>query len=167
MNIICLTLILVSILSCKNHEPEDYLIPEGFRGRVNVIFNQKNGASPKYENGRRIYEIPSGGILLTRFKDEYGFVDHSFYYIGVNGKRTPLKILNVKMFTGDISTGNKIEVGIFLDGTTGQYGNNGDSTAIKYQEVIVSSYNGLDSFYTHEYKKEFENKVTKITGLKF
>ena len=72
----------MSLTGCYNHpEPETYLIPKGFTGRVNVIFNQKNGAAIKYENGRRIYEIPSNGILLTQIKDEYGIINHQYYYV--------------------------------------------------------------------------------------
>jgi len=67
------------MLSCNNPEPETYLIPREFTGRVDVIFNRKDGSPPKYENGRRVYEIPSSGVLLTQFKDEYGLVDHRYY----------------------------------------------------------------------------------------
>ena len=59
INIIWILAIVINTLSCQNQpEPEDYLIPEGFKGRVNVIFNQQNGVPAKYENGRRVYEIP-------------------------------------------------------------------------------------------------------------
>jgi hypothetical protein len=61
--------------------------------------------------------------------------------------------------------GDKDKKGIFEDGTSGQYGNTGDSKSVQYQEFIVSSYNQLDSFYTKEYQRNFDDKIEKITGL--
>jgi hypothetical protein len=58
-------LTIFGMTSCRNPEPADFLIPKGYSGRVVVVFEQKEGAKHKYVNGRRIYEIPSNGILLT------------------------------------------------------------------------------------------------------
>jgi len=51
-------------------ERETYLIPEGYKGTVLVIFNQPDGEKPEYENSRRIYRIPATGVLFTQLKDE-------------------------------------------------------------------------------------------------
>jgi len=80
------------LTACSNPESEDYLIPQDYKGRVNIIFNQKQGAEIRYENGSRVYEIPSSGILLTQFKDEYGRTDHHYFYVEKTGKRTKLEI---------------------------------------------------------------------------
>src|ERR1700710_258694 len=81
------------LISCRHDpEPEDYLIPENFTGRVTVIFNQKEGMPIKYENGRRVYEIPANGILLTQFKAEYGIINHHYFYFDSTGKKTGLPI---------------------------------------------------------------------------
>src|SRR5882672_5664979 len=117
------------VLGCKNPEPETYWIPDGFKGKVNVIFNQSNGLAIRYENGRRVYDIPSNGILLTRFKDEYGTIDHKYYYVDKNGNKKPLKIFQYE-YNKDGTTkwmiNDSNKVGIFLDGTTGGYGGNND-----------------------------------------
>lgn len=63
-----------SIFGCKQAEPEPYLFLERFRGRSNIIFNQENGAAPKYSIGRGVYEISISGILLKRFRDQDGLV---------------------------------------------------------------------------------------------
>jgi len=152
------------MIGCKNPEPETYLIPQGFTGRVNVIFSRKDGIPPKYENGRRVYEIPPSGILVTQFKDEYGFIDHQFYYIDSNGKRTPLKIYKYdynKDGTVKWIVKDSTEIGIFSDGTTGQYGN--PPNAVWWQEFVVASYNGLD---TLEPLNSFEDRVRKAIDLK-
>ena len=88
------------ISSCQRAEPETYLIPSEFKGKVQIIFNQnaipvkyKNeygrdtiytpqlGNPIKYESGRRVYEIPSNGILLTQFKNNDGFIDRKYFLI--------------------------------------------------------------------------------------
>jgi len=147
------------VLGCKNPEPETYLIPDGFKGTVNVIFNQTKGEPPRYENGRRIYEIPANGILLTQFKDEYGIIDHEYYYVKHNGNRTPLKVFKYE-HTNDGTIKwlitNHHEVGIFFDGTTGAYGNGN----AKYEQFRVSDYAGLDSIEApNNFMKRVENAL--------
>jgi hypothetical protein len=158
-------LIILSIIGCKNPEPETYLLPRGFTGRVNVIFSRKDGVPPRYENGRRVYEIPPSGILVTQFKDEYGLIDHDFFYIDKSGNRTSLKVYKHdynKDGTVKWLVSNPDEIGIFSDGTTGQYGNPPD--AVWWQEFVVSSYNKLDSL---EPLNKFEERVSKAINLKF
>jgi len=46
-------------------DPETYLTPQGFAGWVSIVFSRVEGVPPKYENGRRVYQIPVNGILLT------------------------------------------------------------------------------------------------------
>lgn len=154
----------MTLSSCsQNPEPETYLIPEAFTGRVNIIFHRKDGDSPKYENGRRVYEIPTNGILLTQFKDEYGLVDRKYFYVDSNGKRRALKIFRDETFKDTKSNVNSEEIGIFLDGTTGQYGK--PPKAVWWQEFILTNYNNLDSFFTPKYKKQFEDRLKKATGI--
>ena len=98
------------VSSCgQKAEPETYLIPSNFTGEINILFKQngvpykdKNkygrdttytpalGKPPKYENGRRVYEIPSDGILLTQFTPNPGFTDTKYFSVDSNGKRTLL-----------------------------------------------------------------------------
>jgi hypothetical protein len=69
-------------------ENETYLLPNRFMGIVTIIFNQKNGMPEKYEGDKRLYEIPDNGILITQFKQNYGW--HKFptyYYIAADNKR--------------------------------------------------------------------------------
>ena len=157
---------LIALNSCsQNPEPETYLIPQGFTGRVNVVFNREDGAPHKYENGRRVYQIPANGILLTQFKDEYGVVDRLYYYVDSNGKRTPLHV-----YKHDYNTDGTVkrivtdsnEVGIFLDGTTGQYNNSDNTKSVKWQEFAVYSYKGLDKM---EPMDSFTNRVKKFIGF--
>jgi hypothetical protein len=150
------------IIGCKQPEPETYLLPYGFTGKVNVIFNQSNGAPVRYERGRRIYEIPPNGILLTQFKDEEGVVNHEYYYIDSTGKRTQLEI-----FSDDEKDKIKDTIGVFRDGTVGVYGNSDDPKSLSYQEFYITNGNNFEMYFTHQYQKEFDDKVRLVTGYDF
>lgn len=162
--------LLVTISSCgQKAEPEIYLVQSNFAGKANILFNKKEGAPEKFEDNRRVYDIPSDGILLTQFKSNDGVIDRKYYSVDSNGKRIQLKAFkyehekdgSIKWIISDSS-----EIGVFFDGTSGQYGNNGDSKASQYQEFIVTSYNKLDSFQSKSYRDYFERKIESVTGLK-
>jgi hypothetical protein len=162
-NLIWIFSLLQFVTGCSQRpEPETYLIPYGFKGKVNVIFNQPKGAAVKYDNGRRLYEIPPSGILLTQFKNEEGIINHEFYYIDSIGKRTQLKILsdNEKNDIGDA-------VGVYRDGTVGVIGNSNDSKSLLYQEFYVTNGREFEDYFTPQYQKQFNDKVKQITGYAF
>jgi hypothetical protein len=153
------------IFSCKVAEPETYLIPNGFTGVVNVIFNQVNGENILYENGRRIYKIPANGILLTKFETQEGMYNHKYYYYdSKRNKKTPLPIFNfdynkdgtVKWLVKDSS-----EVGIFNDGTNGVYGGN----MFRFQAFDVSDMKSLDGIESTQ--NNFLKKVKLILNADF
>lgn len=158
---------LLALSSChQKAEPETYLLPNGFTGRVNIILNQKEGSEMKYEDGRRVYEIPSDGILLTQFTINDGFMDRKYYSVDGAGKRTELEVFQFEHFKKDSAgyvVNNKEQVGIFLNGTSGQYGN--PPNAVWWQEFMVCSYNNKDSLFAPQSKKEFEGKLTKKLGF--
>jgi hypothetical protein len=78
-------------------EPEIFLIPNSYKGKVRIIFNQNCGEPKKYEGERRVFKIPNDGILLTQFKDEQGFINQSFYVLE-NGRRKRIEQLRVQEF---------------------------------------------------------------------
>lgn len=174
------------ISSCNQKaEPETYLIPSTFTGEVNIFFNQngipirykdmrdrdtvylpKMGNPIKYEKGRRIYEIPANGILLTQFKNNNGFIDRVYFSVDANNKRTPLEVFKFEHFKKDSAgyvVDDKMKKGIFGDGTSGSLGIG--NLNIPFQDFTVSDYNQLDSFSTKEYLKIFNEKIGKILSL--
>ncbi|HEY6062356.1 MAG TPA: hypothetical protein VIV35_02035 [Chitinophagaceae bacterium] len=159
--------ILLSLFGCKNPEPADFLIPKEYSGRVAVVFEQKQGERPKYLNGRRIYEVPHNGILLTQFKAEFGFIDYRYFLIDENGTQTLLPIYEYeynKDGTVRYLVGDKEKVGIFGNGTTIAYKEPGhDPTELVFNvpglEFFVSTFNGLD---TVESMEHFEQRVDSI-----
>ena len=64
---------MIFAVSCNEvGEQEIYLIPQGFQGAVFVIFNQKGGTPAKYDDHKRIYEVPDDGVLRTQFHPNKG-----------------------------------------------------------------------------------------------
>lgn len=69
------------LFSCATGEDEVYIVPKNYTGYVVIIYDQKKGAEPKYEGKKRVYEIPSNGILKTQFTGNYEWSHFpEFYY---------------------------------------------------------------------------------------
>lgn len=79
-------------------EPETFLIPENFRGRIVIFYEESCAEKPLYENGRRLYRFPDDGILITKFKRPKGFLDRKFYFVNERGERTPIVQRDVRDF---------------------------------------------------------------------
>jgi len=44
----------IFLIACNQKaEPEEYLIPAGFAGKVNILFGRSDGAAKAYEDERR------------------------------------------------------------------------------------------------------------------
>ncbi len=72
-------------------EPETYLIPKDYAGKVKIIYGLDCGIEPKIENGRKILKIPNDGILFVKYKFKSGIIDHEYYSVSKNGERIKLK----------------------------------------------------------------------------
>ncbi len=75
-----LSVILFSSLIVLFAPNPDYMeinyLPEGYIGKVAIIFDQKDGAEIEYIGKRRVYRIPSCGILKTKFQvTDVSFID--------------------------------------------------------------------------------------------
>ena len=94
-----------------------FLIPEKFRGRVTIQYNQKNGAEKEFEGlWWRIYKVPKNGILNTKFEITGNAISYSgskYFFVDKNGNRKEIKqfchycdekdTLNVQMIIGTVS----------------------------------------------------------------
>jgi hypothetical protein len=72
------------ILIFSRAKPELYLVPENFKGEIIVLFDQPDGESMKYLDGKRIYNIPQSGVLFTQFPWNPGSKNRKFCY-SING----------------------------------------------------------------------------------
>jgi hypothetical protein len=74
-------------------EKETYLIPKDFEGTFRVIYGEKCGINPSFENGRRILNIPDNGILIIQPKFEAGTIDHEYYLVDKKGNRKKINMI--------------------------------------------------------------------------
>ena len=77
-------------------EPETFLIPEGYRGKVRVIYDQPRGTPEVREEKRVVYQIGDTGVFLTKVQMRPGFVDWQFYTVKPDGTRIPLPYRGAK-----------------------------------------------------------------------
>lgn len=87
--------ILSCILFSSCVEKATYILPNHFEGKVEIIYNDTGpGSLPlKYRNGKRIFEIPSTGILKTSSKYvSIAKATSSFYYKKADGSFQPLQV---------------------------------------------------------------------------
>lgn len=160
--IIAIILILFTCSSAESEMGEIFLVPKDFRGKVNIIYNIKDGSDEKYENNMRVYLIPENGILLTKFKDLYGNTNQFYYLIDSSGNRSKINVsLDEKSGTNDSA------IFIFRAGTVGVYGNSDDSNSLKYQEFYVSDKTNLNKYFGISYINKFEQMVMELTKSKF
>ena len=79
------------VYSCgHNRRSRIYLIPEGFFGKVYLVFDQNDGTRVKNESGSVVYHIGSDGTLKTEGPFIAGSVKSQFFYITSDGKRVRL-----------------------------------------------------------------------------
>lgn len=74
-------------------EKEVYLLPKGFHGKVMIFFDQPDGQEKLWEGDARLYKIPPGGLMKSRFPKNGGCMNDkrmAFYYLDSLGKRIPL-----------------------------------------------------------------------------
>lgn len=78
----------IILMQCKrNGEQSVFILPNGFVGNALIIFGQQNGSPAEYQEGVRIYHIPSTGILKTQFLPDYGWHKlDEFYYTSEGGR---------------------------------------------------------------------------------
>jgi hypothetical protein len=137
-------------------EKEMYLIPNDFQGRFRVVYGEECGAEPAYEDGRRILEIPSNGLLIIKPKFKSGTINNEYYLVDHNGNRQKISILwNYKQRTTQSS-------GVLMGGSgamTGEMSDGSFSTesplAIRYTDFTV--FNG-DKTTLDSRQSMFQNK---------
>lgn len=158
--------------------PEVFLIPEDYRGRVNILYKEGCGQEfTKTEEGL-IYNIPDNGILILDTEQEFGIIDHTYYLVDKNGNRTELPKMDVRDFNEEWTTEknpnepSRDKLGVFHWGRTGSQGKNidqeGNVTNEKelhtFSEFYVSTYNDLTERFDFKYERQFDSLRNKEFG---
>jgi len=147
--------------------PERYLIPEDYRGSVMVIFNQKDGQKKEFEGKRRLYRIPSTGVLFTQFKDEQGWIDQDYYLVSPNGQRKKLGVLDTRDFNEEWTLVKnpkeppRDSLAVFNPGTMGTMGNSGDTDSKVFLQLWVGTYN--DTTKKKDFTPEYIDSLKRAT----
>jgi hypothetical protein len=81
----------------KQKNADMYIVPNDFKGKASVYFNQPAGTPEKVDGEKRIFEIPASGTLYTQspYKDKW----NSYYQATPDGKLEQL-------IDGNSRTGN-------------------------------------------------------------
>lgn len=142
-----------------------YLIPQGFKGGVVILFDQPNGVVPDVDAGRFVYPIPSNGVLYVQGPPQPGLVNKEFYYISADGKRTRIEELRITGNTspeglpqnkfGNISQ-DDFENKIFVMNTGGFGSFNTPTRIVQFTSFVVSTPKEDSSFYSQLQDQLFE-----------
>jgi hypothetical protein len=73
-------LLLGSVFVFSRAKPELIQVPKNYQGEILILFDQPNGDSMVYSNGKRVYKIPKNGILFTQFPWNPGSINRKFCY---------------------------------------------------------------------------------------
>lgn len=171
---LALTTVVISFLVCScSSQTKDgiFLIPQGFKGGVVILFDQPNGIERNVEAGRFVYPIPSNGVLLVKGPPETGLVRKEYYYVSTEGERRRIEQLRVtgdnspdglpQNRFGDISE-DDFENKVFVMNTGGFGSFNTSTKTVQYTSFVVSTPRENSSFYSQlqdrlfEIQKEFE-----------
>jgi len=113
-------------------QPESTLVASTYRGEIVIFYDETCGRDQVTENGRRIYNIPSNGVLITKFQENTGYLDRKFYLLDAAGVRTEILFFyrrkyedearEWKLFhNGNIEDFSRQTVGVFNSGGTPTY----------------------------------------------
>ncbi len=158
---------------------EVFLIPENYRGRVNIVYKKGCGIKLEKSDEGLVYKIPDDGILILDKEQKYGFIDHTYYLIDQKGDRTELPKMDVRDFNEEWTLEKnpteppRDKLGVFHWGRTGSTGKMIDENGkvsnqddlYTYSEFYVSTYSELTERFDFKYKQKFEsvrnNKIRK------
>ena len=105
----------VGLLQAGAAEPELHLIPDGYVGWVNIAYGAKNGQPGRYEDGARVYRIPTGGILITQAGPNRGTSPAwKFFYETTSGSRIPIRLVLTGSVPDTPANRSDPAIGVFL-----------------------------------------------------
>ncbi|MEJ8756690.1 hypothetical protein WG947_06775 [Pontibacter sp. H259] len=133
---------LVGFILFEINSPSDdiFLIPEGYRGQVVIIYGQEEGQPKEYEGRWRVYKIPESGKLKTQFEIKGNSINLSgskYFYVDKQGNRKELKTFCEYCDNPDTTS---IQV---IFGSLGS-GSSGTSFQDFFIDVPNSEFDGLD-----------------------
>ena len=164
----------VFLIACEtDRRPETFLLPDNFKGFFYVVYNQTGGQDKVFEQNRRLYKIPTTGVLFTKFKNDWGsikfengLINQQFYYFDNNGQRVKIKVLDTGDFNNEATTYPKKELysrdslaAFFISAGTISNG----KTTLTTDQYYIGTYYDLTKTkdFTFQYIDSLRIRVTK------
>lgn len=148
-------------LGSSHMTPETFLIPQNFRGKITLYYNEPCGQELQKVDGRYIYHIPSNGVMIIKNPFETGIIDQNYYFVDSSGKKiNKIDLLDQRDFNEEYTTAKnpheppRNKVVMFLGGTGGSGTINGvDEDHYKFHEMFVNSWDSLRVFNNEKSEK--------------
>lgn len=86
--IIVIAAIVIGTKGVFNEEMHIYVMPAGYKGWVQIVYNQKDNPQLPKEGDAKLNNIPKDGVLKTSDPPTSGGM--KFYYVDDQGKRTEI-----------------------------------------------------------------------------
>lgn len=162
---VTLTPFILFFIYYKTQQPsiDTYLIPKDFRGPIYIYYDQPNGTAKEYEGSRRIYRIPSNGVLLTEFGIKGSSIRLSeptkYYLVDKFNNKLEIKSLGLSSL-GEIADTLNIRV-INGGGPSTKYGKCSifyvGQPTMKMKEYIYAQRNNMRQNEVHERNMRLAN----------
>jgi len=131
-------LICFVLTSCDRGESEIVIVPRDYIGRILIIYDQTNGVDRRYDGKKRLYIIPSNGILKTKFSPNPGWIGlPEFYYEKISARNKIRFNFNPRK----LPTNSTVAYG----GTAGSVRNR--DKILRFLEYYVGNKSQIDSAY--------------------
>ena len=138
MRLVKIALVCIALSGCNQGEREIVVVPSNYIGRVMIVFDQKNGMEPLYNDGKRVYNIPQNGILKTKFSPNPGWIGTpDFYY----DKISPNKMLQYEADPRALPVATVVAYGVIAGSTSDK------NNIIRFLEYYVGNKAQIDSAY--------------------
>ena len=70
-----------------------YVLPDGYTGKVIILYGQESGDRYAYKGSKRLYKITETGVLKTQFAVDYNYKQFPEVYYNNKGKRTKIPVV--------------------------------------------------------------------------
>jgi hypothetical protein len=162
---IILATFLIFFLSLTNPEPEIFLIPKNFRGKIAIYYNQNCGQPLQRDGVKRIFDVSQNIFFITSDSQTVGIINRKFYFVDENGNKSKIPEFHWTKFEDEKNDWHwffsEFEITKNLVGFKEQ------KYSTNYQSYVISDYQSLEneSKETRELKEK-EFKILADTKLK-
>ncbi|MEL6987073.1 MAG: hypothetical protein AAGK97_04510 [Bacteroidota bacterium] len=74
------SLFIIFLSSCKDGQDSIRVFPKGFEGHAIIIFDEEKGKELVIEEGKRLYQFPESGVVISKADENYGPQTHQYFF---------------------------------------------------------------------------------------